>query len=78
MHRERICAAGGRCQWNWHLYVLQHVMFRGVFVASHYNTVIEPIAERLRIADKRHKAVMTAVVRKLVTIENALYKSRLN
>ena len=38
----------------------------------------EEIADRLRAAGKPHTVVITAVARKLVTIANALCKSRQN
>jgi transposase len=47
-------------------------------VDSHRNPVLKPFADRLRFAGKPHKTVVTAVARKLVTIANALCKSRLN
>ncbi|UOA25476.1 hypothetical protein DSM107133_00148 [Pseudosulfitobacter sp. DSM 107133] len=55
---------------------LRHVMFQAALVASHHNPVLKPFADRLREAGKPHKVIITAVARKLVTIVNALCKSR--
>lgn len=67
--RGKRAIGGGRRQ-------LRHVMFQDL-VASHHNPVLKIFADRLRAAGKPHKAVITAVARKLVTIANALCKSRL-
>jgi len=58
--------------------LLRHVMFQAALVASHHNPTLKPFADRLRAAGKPHKVVITAVARKLVTIVNALCKSRQN
>src|SRR6056297_1017632 len=55
---------------------LRHVMFQAALVASHHNPILKTFADRLRAAGKPHKVVITAVARKLVTIVNALCKSR--
>ena len=52
-------------------------MFQAALVASYHNPVLKAFADRLRAAGKPHKVVITAVARKLVTIANALCKSRL-
>ncbi|MEZ0468968.1 IS110 family transposase [Phaeobacter sp. SYSU ZJ3003] len=57
--------------------LLRHVMFQAALVASHHNPLLKTFADRLRAAGKPHKVVITAVARKLVTIANALCKSRL-
>ena len=59
-------------------HLLRHVMFQAALVASHHNPVLKPFADRLRAAGKPHKVIVTAVARKLVTIANALCKSRQN
>ena len=59
-------------------HLLRHVMFQAALVASHHNPALKPFADRLRAAGKPHKVVVTAVARKLVTIVNALCKSRQN
>ncbi|OED48079.1 transposase [Rhodobacteraceae bacterium (ex Bugula neritina AB1)] len=56
--------------------LLRHVLFQVALVASHHNSVLKHFADRLRAAGKPHKVVITAVARKLVTIVNALCKSR--
>jgi hypothetical protein len=43
---------------------------------AHHNPSLQSFADRLREAGKPHKAIITAVARKLVTIANALCKSR--
>ncbi len=69
--RGKRTIGGGRHQ-------LRHVMFQAALVASHHNPTLKPFADRLRAAGKPHKVVVTAVARKLVTIVNALCKSRQN
>lgn len=56
--------------------LLRHVMFQAALVASHHNPVLKTFADRLRAAGKPHKLVITAVARKLITIVNALCKTR--
>lgn len=56
--------------------LLRHVMFQAALVATHHNPVLKPFADRLRKAGKPHKVIIIAVARKLVTIANALCKSR--
>lgn len=56
--------------------LLRHVMFQAALVATHHNPVLKSFADRLRKAGKPHKVIITAVARKLVTIANALCKSR--
>ncbi|KAA8605435.1 IS110 family RNA-guided transposase [Salipiger aestuarii] len=68
--RGKRAIGGGRRQ-------LRHVMFQAALVASHHNPILKTFADRLRVAGKPHKVVITAVARKLVTIANALCKSRL-
>lgn len=51
-----------------------HVMFQAALVASYYNPVLKPFADRLRAAGKPHKVVITAVARKLITIVDALVR----
>jgi len=68
--RGKRAIGGGRRQ-------LRHVIFQAALVASHHNPILKTFADRLRAAGKPHKVVITAVARKLVTIANALCKSRL-
>ncbi|WP_206338539.1 transposase [Antarcticimicrobium sediminis] len=56
--------------------LLRHLLFQAALVASYHNPVLKTFADRLRDAGKPHKAVITAVTRKLVTIANALCKVR--
>ena len=51
-------------------------MFQAALVAAHHNQSLKSFADRLRKAGKPHKVIITAVARKLVTIANALCKSR--
>lgn len=67
--RGKRAIAGGRRS-------LRHVMFQAALVASNHNPVLREFAKRLRAAGKPHKVIVTAVARKLVTIANALCKSR--
>ena len=69
--RGKRAIAGGRR-------ALRHVMFQAALVAAHHNPSLRPFADRLRNAGKPHKVIITAVARKLVTIANALCKSRQN
>lgn len=69
--RGKRSIGGGRRQ-------LRHVMFQAALVASHHNPALRTFAERLRDAGKPHKLIITAVARKLITIANALCKSRKN
>ncbi|MDO5623026.1 MAG: IS110 family transposase [Paracoccus sp. (in: a-proteobacteria)] len=67
--RGKRAIAGGRRN-------LRHVMFQAALVAAHHNPSLKSFADRLRKAGKPHKVIITAVARKLVTIANALCKSR--
>lgn len=67
--RGKRSIAGGRR-------ALRHVMFQAALVAAHHNPSLKSFADRLRKAGKPHKVIITAVARKLVTIANALCKSR--
>ena len=53
-------------------------MFQAALVAAHHNARLRSFADRLRNAGKPHKVIIAAVARKLVTIANALCKSRQN
>lgn len=55
---------------------LRHVLFQAALVASHHNTRLMAFADRLRDRGKPHKVIIIAVARKLVTIANAMCKSR--
>lgn len=61
--------AGGRL-------ALRPVTFLAALVAAHHNPSLKSFSDRHRKPKKPHKAIITAVARKLVTIANALCKSR--
>ena len=67
--RGKRAIAGGRR-------ALRHVLFQAALVAAHHNPTMKAFAQRLRKAGKAHKVIVTAVARKLLTIANALCKSR--
>lgn len=67
--RGKRSIAGGRS-------ALRHVIFQAALVAAHHNPSLKSFADRLRRAGKPHKVIIIAVARKLVTIANALCKSR--
>ncbi len=56
--------------------LLRHVMFQAALVATHHNPALKTFADRLRAKGKPHKAIITAVARKLATIANALCTSQ--
>ncbi len=55
---------------------LRHVLFQAALVASHHNPHLTAFADRLRERGKPHKVIIIAVARKIVTIANAMCKSR--
>jgi len=55
---------------------LRHVLFQAALVASYHNPTLIAFADRLRERGKPHKVIIIAVARKLVTIANAMCKSR--
>ncbi len=67
--RGRRAIGGGRR-------ALRHILFQAALVACHHNPALKTFADRLRKAGKPHKVVIIAVARKLVTIVNALCKTR--
>jgi transposase len=67
--RGKRAIAGGRR-------ALRHVMFQAALVAANHNPSLRSFADRLRKAGKPHKVIIIAIARKLVTIANALCKSR--
>ena len=67
--RGKRAIAGGRQN-------LRHVMFQAALVAAHHDPHLKSFADRLRKAGKPHKAIITAVARKRVTIANAVCRSR--
>ena len=67
--RGKRAIAGGRR-------ALRHVMFQAALVAAHYNPTMKTFADRLRNAGKPHKVIIIAIARKLITLANALSKTR--
>jgi transposase len=65
---KRAIAGGGRA--------MLHVMFQTALVAAYHNPSLKSCADRLRKASKTYKVIITSVTRKLVTIANAVCKSR--
>lgn len=66
--RGRRTIFGGRAD-------LRHGLFMAAFVASYRNPVIKAFADRLRAAGKRHKVVLVACMRKLLTILNLMVRT---
>ena len=54
---------------------VRRVLFMAAFSASRYNPVLRKFAERLRAAGKPYKVIMTACMRKLLVILNAMVLS---
>lgn len=63
-------AIGGGRRW------LQHVLFQPALVASHQNPKLSVFGDRRDAAGKPRNFVVTAIAHKLVSIANALCKSR--
>ena len=55
---------------------LRAVLYMGAMVASRFNPVIRDFYQRLLAADKPKKVALTACMRKLLVILNAMFKSR--
>ncbi|WP_439139495.1 hypothetical protein [Roseicyclus sp.] len=51
---------------------LRNEMFRAALVATHPNSSLRTLADRLCNAEKPHKIMITIVARKLVTIANSV------
>ena len=68
MHGKRT-AWGGRAQ-------IRAVLYMAALVAARFNPVIRAFYQRLRAAGKAKKVVLTACMRKLLTILNAMLKHR--
>ena len=66
--RGRRMIAGGRRS-------LRHVLFQAALAAACLNPVLKPVAKRLKERGKPHKLVIIAIVRRLVTIANAIIKT---
>ncbi len=55
---------------------IRNVLYQAALVASIHNPTIKAFADRLKAAGKTHKLVITACARKLITIANAMCKSK--
>ena len=53
---------------------LRQVLFQAALAAACHNPVLKPVAQRLKMRGKPHKLVIVA--RRLVTIANAILKTR--
>ena len=53
---------------------MRRVLFMGALVGTRYNPVIKAFYERLRAAGKPAKVALTACMRKLLTILNAMMR----
>ena len=60
---------GGRAQ-------VRAVLYMGAVVAARFNPIIRPFYHRLHQAGKAKKVALTACMRKLLTILNAMLKHR--
>lgn len=56
--------------------MLRSILYMGVLVASRHNPVLRAFYQRLRAAGKLPKVALTACMRKLLTILNAMFKHR--
>jgi len=54
---------------------LRDALFMPALVATRFNTDLKAVYERLRAAGKPHKLAITAVMRKLIVLANALIKN---
>lgn len=64
----RRAIAGGRR-------VLRQVLFQAALAAACHNPALKPLAKRLKERGKRHKLVIIAIARRLITIANAILKT---
>jgi transposase len=66
--RGKRCISGGRKS-------VRNVLYMAAMAAKRFNPVIRAFAQRLKQAGKPHKVVITACMRKLLVIANAVVKS---
>lgn len=66
--RGRRTIAGGRRS-------LRTVLFQAALAAACHNSVLKPVAKRLKERGKPHKLVIIAIARRLVTIANGIVKA---
>jgi transposase len=69
--RGRRAIAGGRR-------ALRHVLFQAALAAACHNPLLKTVAKRMKEHGKPHKVVIIAIARRLITIANAILKSREN
>lgn len=67
--RGKRTIAGGRRS-------LRHVLFQAALAAACHNPVLKRVAKRLKERGKPHKLIIIAIARRLVTIANAIIKTR--
>ena len=67
--RGRRAIAGGRR-------ALRHVLYQAALAAACHNPMLKPLAKRLKARGKPHKVVIIAIARRLITIDNAILKTR--
>jgi transposase len=87
INRQQIAALAGVAPYNWQSgkfegrrkifggrAAARRVLFMGALVGTRYNPVIKSFYERLRAAGKPAKVALTACMRKLLTILNAIMR----
>ena len=75
LNRDSGTLRGKRTVWGGRAHV-RAVLYMGALVATRYNAVIKAFYHRLCAAGKAKKVALTACMRKLVTILNAMVKHR--
>ena len=75
LNRDSGTLRGKRTVWGGRAHV-RAVLYMGTLVAVRYNPVLHTFYERLRRAGKAPKLALTACMRKLLTILNAMLKHR--
>ena len=75
LNRDSGTLRGKRTVWGGRAHV-RAVLYMGALVATRYNSVIKAFYHRLCRAGKAKKVALTACMRKLVTILNAMVKHR--
>jgi transposase len=75
MNRDSGTFRGKRCIWGGRS-AIRSVLYMSTLNAIHFNPLIKPFYERLRLAGKLPKVAITACMRKLLTILNTMVKNR--
>jgi transposase len=75
LNRDSGTLRGKRTVWGGRAQV-RAVLYMGALVAARFNPVIRTFSQRLRATGKAKKVVLTACMRKLLTILNAMLKHR--